>query len=245
MTASGKTAVVIGATGALGAGVVRALAADSMQVVAIARNAARLEALCQATGAKPIAADATDDAVAARVLREWQPDLLVMCAGASPVLAPLQSHTWETFSLNWEMDTKATFVWLRQALLLPMKPGGHIVVFSSGAAIQGSPLSGGYAGAKRTQWFLTKYAALEAEREKIDLRIQCVLPMLSRNGLGIPAMHAYAERAGIPLAEFAKRMGPPLTPEVAGQAILDLHQQPAKWNQVAYVLGGNGLSSAP
>ena len=101
---------------------------------------------------------------------------------------------------------------------------------------------GGYAGAKRTQWFMAKYASLEAERTKLGLRIQCLLPMLSQNGMGPAAIAAYAERAGIPQEEFAKRLGPPLTPAIIGQAVVDLHYNPGQWNQLAYQIGGDGLT---
>ena len=216
-----------------------------MRVIAVARNAARLEAAAREAGVEHFAGDATDDNTAASVLKEYSPDLVVLCAGARPVLNPLQSQTWESFATNWEVDTKASFVWLRNALLLPMKPGSHVVVISSGAAIHGSALSGGYAGAKRTQWFIAKYAAVEADRNKLDIRIQCLLPMLSPNGIGVAAIAAYAERAGISPEEFTRRIGPPLTPAIVGQAIVDLNENPAQWNQAAYQVNGAGMTPVP
>jgi short-subunit dehydrogenase len=124
-----------------------------------------------------------------------------------------------------------------------MKPGSHVIVVSSAAAIQGSVLSGGYAGAKRTQWFIAKYAALEAERMKLGLHIHCLLPMLTPTGIGKAAMAAYAARAGVSIDEFTKRFDPPVTPALMGQAVVDLHEDPAKWNQVAYKLDGHGLTA--
>jgi NAD(P)-dependent dehydrogenase (short-subunit alcohol dehydrogenase family) len=236
------TAVVVGGSGGFGRGIVQALAEKTTRVVVLARDAGRLEAVASEAGVEHITGDATEEVTAVRILQEWRPDLVVLCAGARPLLRPLHLHTWETFALNWEVDTKATFVWLRNALLLPMKPGSHIIIVSSGAAIHGSVLSGGYAGAKRTQWFMAKYASLEAERNNLGLRIQCLLPMLSPNGMGLAAIAAYAERAGVPQEEFAKRLGPPLTPAIIGQAVVDLHYNPAKWNQLAYEIGGNGLT---
>jgi NAD(P)-dependent dehydrogenase (short-subunit alcohol dehydrogenase family) len=235
-------AVVVGGSGAFGRGIVQALAAKAIRVMALARDAGRLEAAAREAGVEHMTGDATEETTAARILQEWRPDLVVLCAGARPLLRPLHLHTWETFALNWEVDTKATFVWLRNALLLPMRPGSHIIVISSGAAIHGSVLSGGYAGAKRTQWFMAKYASLEAERNKLGLRIQCLLPMLSQNGMGPAAIAAYAERAGISQEEFAKRLGPPLTPAMVGQAVVDLHYNPGQWNQLAYQIGGDGLT---
>jgi hypothetical protein len=55
-------------------------------------------------------------------------------------------------------------------------------------------------------------------------------------------MKAYAARAGVGLSEFAKRFDPPLTPELMGQAVVDLYNDPAKWNQVAYQVDGRGLT---
>ena len=66
-------------------------------------------------------------------------------------MRPLQYQTWETFSVNWHTDVKIAFTWLREALLKPLPPGSRVVVVSSGAAINGSPASGGYAGSKATQ----------------------------------------------------------------------------------------------
>jgi short-subunit dehydrogenase len=228
-----QTAVVAGGTGALGSGITEALRRRNMKVLTLARSAA------------DIIGDFADESTAARVLGEIQPDLVVLSAGATPVLQPLQVHTWETFSQNWEVDAKAAFVWLRNALLFPMKRGSHVVVVSSGAAIQGSVLSGGYAGVKRTQWFIANYAAIEAERAKLGIYIHCLLPMLSPNGIGQAAIAAYAARAGLAADEFAKRFDPPLTPAIMGQAVIDLHEHPSKWHQVAYQIDGRGLTAVP
>jgi NAD(P)-dependent dehydrogenase (short-subunit alcohol dehydrogenase family) len=229
----GQTAVVAGGTGGLGSGITEALRGRSMRVLTLGR-----------TGAD-IIGDFADEITAARVLDDIQPDLVVLCAGARPLLRPLHLHTWETFSQNWEVDAKAAFVWLRNALLLPMKRGSHVIVVSSAAAIHGSVLSGGYAGAKRTQWFIAKYAAIEAERAKLGINIHCLLPMLSPNGIGRPAIDAYAARAGLAPDDFAKRFDPPLTPAIMGQAVVDLHENSAKWKQVAYQIDGRGLTAVP
>jgi hypothetical protein len=43
---------------------------------------------------------------------------------------------------------------LQAALNQPLKPGSRVLVVSSGAAENGSPMSGGYGGAKRMLWFM-------------------------------------------------------------------------------------------
>src|SRR6185503_17103044 len=108
---------------------------------------------------------------------------------------PLQHQTWETFSVNWHTDVKIAFNWLREALLKPLPPGSRVVVFSSGAAVSpgGSPLSGGYAGAKATQRLMTGYAQEEALRAGLDITFTSVLPQFApQTDLGRSAVQAYA-----------------------------------------------------
>jgi len=95
--------------------------------------------------------------------------VLVLVAGATPHMLPLQEQTWDTFSVNWETDTRLTFHWSQQSLLRPLRPGSRVIVISSGAAIAGSPLSGGYAGAKMTQRFIAEYAQDEADRAGLEI----------------------------------------------------------------------------
>jgi NADP-dependent 3-hydroxy acid dehydrogenase YdfG len=76
---------------------------------------------------------------------------LPLVAGAAPLIRPLQQQSWETFSVQWQSNVRIAFHWLREALLEPLRPGSGVVVLSSGAALAGSPLSVGYAGAKATQ----------------------------------------------------------------------------------------------
>ena len=237
-----QTAVVVGGTGGLGSGVTGALARRNMRVLTLSRSTPPQGA--PAMGAvEHIVGNAAEEGTAAHVLDEIRPDLIVLCAGVQPLLRPIHLQTWETFSEAWEVDAKSAFVWLRNALLLPVKSGTHIIVVSSAAALQGSPLSGGYAGAKRTQWLIAKYAAMEAERMKLGIRIHCLLPVLTPNGIGQAAMKAYASRAGVGVEEFAKRFNPPVTPELMGQSVLDLHDDPAKSNQLAWQLDGRGLTA--
>ena len=70
-------------------------------------------------------------------------------------------------------------------------------MISSGAALQGSPISGGYAGAKATQRFITAYAQEEANRAGLDMTFTAELPRITPlTDLGRPAVAAYAARSG-------------------------------------------------
>jgi len=205
--AQSQTAIVTGGTRGLGRGIVEALAVRGIRVVAVARDRDRLAELGRSvSGVVPVAADAADEATAEHLLREHAPDLVVLCAGASPALGPLHEQTWEGFSRNWEVDAKSAFVWLRQALRLPAKQKSHFIVVSSGAALRGSPVSCGYAGAKRTQWFIAEYAIQENVRLSRGLRIQTLLPKLNPNtDLGRAGVEAYAARNGVTPEKFLER----------------------------------------
>src|SRR6185312_4428975 len=172
---SGRTALVVGASRGLGRGVTEALLAAGARTVAVARDTAPLADLAVR---RPLLvlepADGSDQATAQRLLAQHRPDVLALVAGATPQLRPLQEHDWDSFSVNWHTDVQMAFAWLRAALLLPLRPGSRVIVTSSGAALRGSPLSGGYAGAKATQRFLTAYAQDEAERAGLDITFTAV-----------------------------------------------------------------------
>jgi NAD(P)-dependent dehydrogenase (short-subunit alcohol dehydrogenase family) len=129
-------------------------------------------------------------------------------------------------------------------LLLPLRPGSQVIVMSSGAAIMGSPLSGGYAGAKATQRFMADYASQEARRGNLQITVSAVMPRLTPlTELGKAATQAYAARMGISDAEYLRQMGKPVTPEAAGRAFVSLAtgEVPAG----AYMLTADGLQPPP
>jgi NAD(P)-dependent dehydrogenase (short-subunit alcohol dehydrogenase family) len=238
-----KRAIVVGGSRGLGRGVVEAFLGAGATVVALARDVSPLAALAlEDQRLNLVAADASDPVVAGRLLGGASPDIVALVAGAAPVLRPLHQQTWETFSTNWHVDVRLTFSWLREALLLPLKPGSHVIVMSSGAALFGSPLSGGYAGAKATQRFLAEYAAQESARHELGIRIHAVLPRLTpATELGRPAVAAYAARQGIDEETYLRRLGKPITPEIAGTAFLQLAIGAVDGNATAYGLTADGL----
>jgi NAD(P)-dependent dehydrogenase (short-subunit alcohol dehydrogenase family) len=116
---------------------------------------------------------------------------------------------------------------------------------SSGAALFGSPLSGGYAGAKATIRFITGYAAEESMRAGLGIRFVSVLPKLTpATELGALAVAAYARRDGIDVDEFVKKLGPALGPEHVGRHIADLASS-TDHGPGAYLLTPDGLSLVP
>jgi NAD(P)-dependent dehydrogenase (short-subunit alcohol dehydrogenase family) len=166
----------------------------------------------------------------------------VLNAGATPLPRPIHHHTWQTFSSNWDSDVQHVFNFTREALLAPLDPGSIVITLSSGAALRGSPLSGGYAGAKAAIRFLTSYAAEESARAGLGIRFASLLPQLTpATALGSVYVAAYAARQG---AAATGDQGPSLTPELAGQAIAGLVTGPGP-ERDAYALTAAGLQPLP
>src|SRR5262245_7817290 len=111
-----STTLVVGASRGLGRGIALAFAKTGAPVVAIARTGVALADLRNAArNVRTEVADAADATVAWSLLDRYDPTVLVLVAGANPVMRPLQHHTWETFSSNWHTDVKIAFTWLREA----------------------------------------------------------------------------------------------------------------------------------
>jgi RNA polymerase sigma-70 factor (ECF subfamily) len=245
---TGATALVTGASRGLGRGIAMALSNAGARVVGIARERGPLEELRSELGESftAVTADAADPAAAGHLIDAYRPGILVLNAGASPLPRPIQRHTWETFSRPWEVDVKQAFHWTREALLAPLAPGSTVIALSSGAALRGSPLSGGYAGAKATIKWLTSYAAEESAREELGIRFVSLLPQLTpQTELGATAVAAYAARYGMTLAAYTDSLGGQmLTPDHAGKAVTDLLTGP-DYDQEAYLLTAAGLTPLP
>jgi NAD(P)-dependent dehydrogenase (short-subunit alcohol dehydrogenase family) len=244
---STPTALVTGASRGFGRAIARALHADGARVVAVARSAEPLHALRDELGERliPVVADVADAVVAGTLIGQYQPDTLVLNAGAAPLPRRLQDHTWETFGRNWDVDVRHAFHWLREALLFPLRPGSNVVVMSSGAALFGSPLSGGYAGAKAAIRFITDYAADESAREGLGIRFVSILPKLtSETDLGAMAVAAYARRYGKSVEQYVEEAGPGVTPDDVGKATIELVTA-AELETGAFLLTPAGLSPLP
>src|SRR5262252_649921 len=204
--------LITGGSRGLGLGMAEALAARGAGVTVIARDSARLMELRDRLGVSIIAGDATDPKLAESALREVGPSVLVLNAGATPTMAPLHEHTWESFTKNWDTDVRATFHWIRAALRLPLQRGSRVLISSSGAAIDGSPLSGGYAGAKRMIWMMAGYANGVASQLRLDIRFQALLvrQIVGATELGRVAADAYARAKGVSTEAFLDGFGKPL-----------------------------------
>lgn len=241
MSLKDKTVVVTGGSRGLGLGLVEALVAHGGRVTVVARDADALASVRARLGVATVSADVTDETAAHRILAEARPDILVLNAGAKPRMGRLDQMSWADFTATWETDVKAGFHWLQAALTLPLKPGSRVLVGSSGAAQNGSPLSGGYAGAKRTLWFMARYANGVAAQRDLGIRFQAIVPlqMVGGTGVGDAGANAYARAAGVGPAEFLARFGAPMPPRAFGESVVAVLDDPAYAEGFAFGLKGD------
>ena len=240
---AGSTAVVTGASRGFGRAIAHELLHGGAHVVGVARSEPGLNQLRHDHGDRFEfeVADAADPSLPERLFAKHQPQIVVLNAGATPVVSPLPGQTWETFSTNWGMDVRQAFNFAKASLLAPLEPGSVVVIISSGAALGGSPLSGGYAGAKATVRFISAYAAAEAQSRSLGVRFVAILPQLTpATDLGAAGVAAYAERAGISVEAFQDQLGPVLTTEHLAKTIGDVVSDDS-YSDAAYLLTATEL----
>lgn len=244
---TGKNVVVIGGSRGVGRQVAEAAARSGARVLAVARQASSLEQLAQTvSGSRVLSLDATDAGAPARVFATLQPDILVLCAGAFPPTAPIHEQEWTQFAVNWETDVKIAFHFTKEALARPLPPGTSIVLISSGAAFAGSPNSGGYAGAKRTQLFIANYAQKESDRLGLGMRFTSLAPrMMPDTELGKHAINGYARYLGISAADFVRSMDAPPTSSDVAAGVMEVATHPDDYKGRAFIVSGKGLQAAP
>src|SRR5438045_9341453 len=241
MNLKDKTVVVTGGSRGLGLGLVEALVSRGARGTGVARDQAALAAVKQRLGVAVIPADVTDKEAAQRILAEVRPDIVVLNAGATPRMGRLDQVSWPDFTAPWETDVKAGLYWIQAALNLPLAPGARVLVGSSGAAQQGSPLSGGYAGAKRMLWFMASYANGIAKQKGLGIRFQAIVPqqIIGGTGGGDEASSAHARSIGLERETFLARFGAPLPPRRFGDHLVALLEDPQYATSVAFGLKGD------
>ena len=245
MTLKDKNIVVTGGSRGLGLGLVEALVAHGARVTVVARDAVALAAVHARLGVTTIAADVTEKAAAQRILGQTRPDILVLNAGAKPPMGRFDQVSWADFTAVWETDVKAGLYWLQAALNLPLKPGSRVLVGSSGAAVNGSPMSGGYGGAKRMLWFMAKYAGGVSAHKKLGIRFQAIVPqqIIGGTGVGDAGANAYAEAMGIKPEAFLAGFGAPMPPREFGEKVVLVLEDPKYADGFAFGLKGDtGIS---
>jgi NAD(P)-dependent dehydrogenase (short-subunit alcohol dehydrogenase family) len=241
MNVKDRQVVVTGGSRGLGLGLVEALVAREAKVTVVARESDALAAARERLGVAVIPTDVTDEAAAHRILGEVRPDILVLNAGARPPMGRLDQLSWEDFSATWQTDVRGGLYWMQAALKTPLKSGSRVLVGSSGAAENGSPLSGGYAGAKRMLWLMAKYANGVSAQNKLGIRFQAIVPqqIIGNTGVGDAGASAYARTAGIGREEFLARFGAPMPPREFGEKVISVLEEAKYADGVVFGLKGD------
>jgi NAD(P)-dependent dehydrogenase (short-subunit alcohol dehydrogenase family) len=225
-----QRALVIGAGSGVGQATASALTAAGVRVLA--------------SGSER---DATDPAQVAALVAEADPDLVVVAAGARPRMASIGEQSWESFSRPWNVDVKIAFEVGRAALARPLRPGSTVVIVSSGAGVNpnGSPLSGGYAGAKRMQMFLAGYLQRAADVSELGIRFVALAPLqfLVGTAIGEAAAAAYGAEVGESGDTYMTSWPVPLDPAGVARAILSIASDEEHREATTLGVTGKGLEA--
>jgi NAD(P)-dependent dehydrogenase (short-subunit alcohol dehydrogenase family) len=244
---TGKKMVVIGGSRGVGRRIVEAAVRNGARVLAVARREVPLRQLAEAVcGTEVLSLDATDEAAPSKVFDVLEPDILVVCAGAFPPAAPLNKLSWQEFAVNWETDVKIAFHFCKAALSRPLPAGASVILMAGSAALAGSPISGGYAGAKRTQIFMANFSQKESDRLGLGLRFMALAPrIMPDTEVGKHAVEGYSRYLGISADDFIQSMDAPPTSSDVASAVIDLATNPDRSKGKVFIVTGKGLEVVP
>jgi NAD(P)-dependent dehydrogenase (short-subunit alcohol dehydrogenase family) len=243
---AGKTMVVIGGSRGVGRRIAESGVRQGAQVLAVARHEAALRLLAQdVPGIEVLALDATRPNAPSKVFGVLVPDILVLGGGAIPVVAPLHEQSWRDFTVNWESDVRIAFHFCKAALSRPLPPGSSVILITSRAALAGSPLTGGYAGAKRTQMFIANYSQKESDRLGLGLQFVALAPgIIPETDFGKLAVGVYSRYLGMPPNDFIRGMASPPTQSDVAKAVVELAANTYQSKGKMFIVTGKGLETA-
>ena len=182
----GKTAVVTGAAGVIGAATVRLLAERGARIVAVDRRIQDLEAVTRdlpaSSDALAVAADVTveDDVaryVSAATDRFGSIEIFYNNAGIEGEVKPITDYALEAFRRVIDVNVIGVFLGLKHVLAGMLKQNaGSIINTASIAGLLGSPHTAAYSASKHAVIGLTRSVAIECTGTGV--RVNCVCPGL-------------------------------------------------------------------
>ncbi|MEO1224781.1 MAG: SDR family oxidoreductase [Pseudomonadota bacterium] len=220
---SATRVLVTGATSGIGAGIVRVLRAESLDVLAVARRAERLEALAQETGCRAITADVRESIRLRDAIEGFAPDVVINNAGVGHGIMGLEQIGLDDIQEAIEINVIAPMQITALALAgMRQRRRGHIVNIGSIAGLH-TMTSAVYGGSKAAVHKFSQNLRHELRGTGIRVTEICPGRVTSEfydSALGDEERLATAKQSGI--AE--------LSPEDIGRTILFAVQAPAHMN---------------
>lgn len=179
-----RVAIVTGGSRGIGAAIVKRLAKDGLHVVAVARNAEKLQQVCQQVqseggSAEAVVCDIADAKALASAIEQvaekhGRLDVLVNNAGITKDGLVLRMDD-EDFDVVIQTNLKSAFVAIRSAARPMMRAkGGRIINISSVSGVAGNAGQANYAASKAGLIGLSKSVAKELAGKNITCN--CVAP---------------------------------------------------------------------
>jgi 3-oxoacyl-[acyl-carrier protein] reductase len=239
----GKTALITGATGGIGAAIARALHAQGANVALSGRRAAELESLAAALGERAVAfpADLADPEAPGKLVEAIEArfgalDILVNNAGLTRDMLALRMGDAD-WNAVLEVDLTAPFRLARSALRGMMKRRhGRIISIASIVGVTGNAGQANYAAAKAGLIGMSKSLAQEVATRGVTVNV--IAPGFVQTAMtdAIPEAARTALLARIP----TQKLGQP--EDIAG-ACAYLASAEAGWvtGQTLHVTGGMAM----
>ncbi len=207
-----KVAWVTGAGRGIGRAIAQGLAAAEARLVLTSRTAAELQQVREALPGAEVVIEPGSVASAAdvrrivdRTLRRFgRLDVLVHCAGISPIFKPSESVEDEEWLEIIDTNLTGTFYCCREAARAMLRQGkGSIVAVSSVHGSVGLERLAAYAASKGGVEMLTRTLAVEWARRGV--RVNALAPGYIRTALSEPLLGSRWEeriRAAVPMGRF-------------------------------------------
>jgi NAD(P)-dependent dehydrogenase (short-subunit alcohol dehydrogenase family) len=238
---AGRTVLITGGAGGIGAALTAAFAAEGDAVVIADVDAAGVQQAAEAAGVRGVVVDITDERSVQNALDETgEIDVLVNNAGLLHVHGPVLGLSVSDFDAIFRVNVHGTFV-VTQAVaqrMVSVGRGGAIVSISSIGARQPTPGMGAYESSKAALDQLTRWAAVELAEHRIRVNAVApgpvLTPMLAEAmPEGSPGREAWVSR--IPLGQLAA------TEHVAAAAVFLASDAAAHITGVSLAVDGGQL----
>ena len=180
MRLRGKTAIVTGAGGTIGAATARRFVSEGARVVLVDRDVEALASIADDLGdsAVAVAADVTKEAdtelyAATAADKFGAIDIFFNNAGIAGPIRPLTSFSVDDFDAVIAVNLRGVFLGLKHVIPV-MAEEGSVIVTSSVAGLRGSSGLGAYCASKHAVMGLVKTAAIECAPRRI--RVNSINP---------------------------------------------------------------------